>query len=261
MKSKIENLNSLHNSFNNFDEIVIDGIDKINIENYCESLKQKCIQSLNIINIPEDKSKLFDDLLIMALNRYPPFIKKDNNNKNDSDKGFKDAILFLSVLEYSETHDFDKYIIVSNDSGFTKGQKGLKSKFNQHNKSSCELEIKKNVELTQYILDEYELFRELMEYLKNKFYYEVEDYYYCNTYVNVDFDVPISNFEIMTNDTQIYELKENEFEVTLSIKINVNYLDEYIYVKEDLQQKETYIIKKNGENWEHTLNYRCHEIF
>lgn len=260
LKNKIGNLKSLKDSFNNLEAIVIDGIDKIDVKNYCDTLKQNYLENLNIIPTPKDKSKLFDDILTMALNRYPPFIKKDNN-KNDSDKGFKDAILFLSVLEYSNSCDFDEYIIVSNDPGFIKGQKGLQSNFKYHNNGHSELKVKKNDEITQYILGEYELFRELIEYLNKTFYYEVEDNYNCNTHVNVDFDVPMSNFEIITDYTKIYEIEENEFEVTLFIQINVDYLDEYIYVKEDISQEETYIIKKKGEKWEYELTYRVHEIF
>lgn len=76
LNNEIINFKNLNKKFNNFPDTSITGFEKINVELLCENLKLKYINELKIIPIPEDKTKLFENILEMAINRYPPLLKR-----------------------------------------------------------------------------------------------------------------------------------------------------------------------------------------
>jgi len=96
---------------NKFNGITID-YKNFNIDESCEKLKNDYYNQLNIINIPSDRNKLFNEILNMSLNKNPPFIE------GKSDKGFKDSILFLSIEKFAEENLYDKYVLFSKDKAF-----------------------------------------------------------------------------------------------------------------------------------------------
>ncbi len=60
----------------------------------------------------------------MAIDKQPPF-----PNENKSDKGFKDSILICSLFDFAKKTNFDRYILVSTDKGFTNNIDELKIDF------------------------------------------------------------------------------------------------------------------------------------
>ena len=78
--------------------------------------------------------------------KIPPF----SPNENTSDKGFKDTVIWLSLLDYFKNNGEDEILFVTNDNGFLANTKLLADEFNKHTGKT--LEIKPNAyytELTQ----------------------------------------------------------------------------------------------------------------
>lgn len=90
--------------------------------NYPEYIKKKIVEykkeisvGLNeVIEIPIASSNRFESIINRAFGKLPPFEGKDKK----SDKGFKDALLWESILEFSLTHRNSKIIYYSKDNAF-----------------------------------------------------------------------------------------------------------------------------------------------
>lgn len=260
LNERIKKLEDLNEEFDHIQSISINGFDKLNIDEFFDELEENYLNELNIIPIPQDKTKLFNDLLKMAINRYPPFIKK---NKNTSDKGFKDAVIFLSLLTFSEKNDFDKYILVSNDEGFLKGSYGLKKYFKKHSKNSKTLEIIKNDELSSFINEKFELFKDLRKYIHEEFLDEVHDEYTINHYIKIDNDeLKIRDYNLIEHSTKINQIDEHFFELELILLVTIDCRTKDCYFKgeEIIIQKERYIFRKNNENWKCLLKNRKYKL-
>lgn len=65
----------------------------------------------NIISFKKDES-MFSTILERANNKIPPFIE------STSDKGFKDALIWLSLMEYFKQNGENEIVFVTNDNGF-----------------------------------------------------------------------------------------------------------------------------------------------
>lgn len=245
LNDRIKNLEKLKCEFENFSEIKIDN-KKININKYGNTLKEKYMEELNIIPIPENKEKLFNEIFSMALHKNPPF----SNEKNASDKGFKDAILFLSILEFSENSDFNNYVLVSNDKGFIKNMSKLKTKFKSKFNNRNVLEIIHKNELTEYLSNKVSLFKGFMENFYYDFIDEINQEYEKNKYILIDNEKNIIK-DYTIDSTEINQTDENEIEVTRLILIDIPCrLDDcYFGNIEIIIQKEKYILIKEDNNW------------
>lgn len=79
-------------------------------------------------NIIELSTVKINEMYTRALIKKPPFMKK----KGSSDKGFKDSLLWLSVLE-DDHSEYDEIIILTNDNGFIDSKNDLQNEFkNKH---------------------------------------------------------------------------------------------------------------------------------
>lgn len=78
---------------------------------------------MNIISISSDKVSLFETILEMSIKKKPPFIE------GKSDEGFKDSILFLSLLKFAETNLYVNYILFTDDQWFTEIKRNYKYTF------------------------------------------------------------------------------------------------------------------------------------
>ena len=82
-----------------------------NMNAYKNALKNKPINIVEL-NFPSDKC--YFNLINRAFDKRPPFEGKENN----SDKGFKDALLWESILEYKKEHHDTNIILYTNDKMF-----------------------------------------------------------------------------------------------------------------------------------------------
>ena len=101
--------------------------------------------------IPFSKSQeTFSEIIDRVNKKTPPFIK------GSSDKGLKDTILWLSLMDYfSKNSEFESVLFVSNDHGFTENSDTLKKEFNS--KTSIAIEIRNNDFLNQFVEEKKEI--------------------------------------------------------------------------------------------------------
>lgn len=122
---RIKRIKELKNEFENFNEINIE-LHEFDIDKYCDDLFEYYHQNFKTIPIPSNKAYLFDNILEMAINMYPPF------KKGKSDQGFKYAIIYKSLQEFSENNkEYDKFVLVTGDSEFLNPNNLLKRNFFQ----------------------------------------------------------------------------------------------------------------------------------
>lgn len=85
------------------------------IKTKIEEYKKEISGGLNkVIEIPIASNNRFESIINRAFAKLPPFEGKDKK----SDKGFKDALLWESVLEFALTHSNSKIIYYSKDNAF-----------------------------------------------------------------------------------------------------------------------------------------------
>lgn len=73
-------------------------------------------KKIRLIEIPDDKQlkMIFRRMIKRALNLQPPFKRHGER----SDAGFKDALIWESILCYPSIVDFDRVILLTSDNGF-----------------------------------------------------------------------------------------------------------------------------------------------
>lgn len=269
LNKKYSDLEKIKNEFKNFEEITIINND-LGIKKVCENLKKYYFEELNIIPIPSDHNLLFKKILDMSINKKPPFIE------GSSDKGFKDSILFLSLLKFAEENKYDKYVLFSKDNGFSNNTKELQDEFKNHltnfrkHDIYNDLVIIKNKNINSYINTEFKLFTDLKEYIANNFFKILKKKYEEASVINIDFNsYEIDSFEIIEDDTDIHQYDNNEFEVEFFLNIWFFSHEEYShrfrgifndYNNKTVYQSESYIFRKENDEWSYDLNSRVYDI-
>lgn len=97
--------------------------------------------------IPFSKSEeTYAEIIDRVYKKTAPFIS------GNSDKGFKDTILWLSLIEYfSNNNNYESILFVSNDHGFTENIKPLQEEFKE--KTKMHIEIQNNDFLNEMIIE------------------------------------------------------------------------------------------------------------
>lgn len=80
----------------------------------------------------------FKRVIQRANDKLPPF----SNDKNASDKGFKDSILWFSILDYFKCNGENEVLFITNDQGFIKNETFFIDEFNKV--TGKKIEIKSN---------------------------------------------------------------------------------------------------------------------
>ena len=264
----LSELDKLNSSFKNFSSIEINGLDQICIDETIGDLKEKYFNELNIIEIPRN-TELFYDILNMSLEKIPPFV-------GNSDKGFKDAILFLSIIDYAKTNHFDKFVLFTKDKVFKNHEMDFKKRFHfeVHGKKGFindfkEFEINDSSNISEFIINEFELFNDLKNYIQTVFLDILKKEYESNETIEINSsDYEINEFELIEDDIFIYQLEENQFEVEFYLCVyyyceNDNWFildedDKYIY--KNIIQSESYIFEKIDDQWEYSLNSQIYYV-
>lgn len=125
-----EEYQSLKSKFNKCDYFLDGIIPKEKIDSIIKE-EEKKISKLNILKAPKD-SETFEKIVESALERKSPFVK------NRGDKGFKDAIIWESILKSEYIKSLDMFYFFTCDCDFD--SKTLEEEFNSVNKS-CKLKI------------------------------------------------------------------------------------------------------------------------
>lgn len=105
-----------------------------------------------IIPLLKDEAT-FADVLERALMKKPPFISDDisgkSGGKSPSDKGFKDAVLWITMLHYFKENGEPKVLFLSDDKGFGEQAEKLCAEFKTI--TGKDIEIKKNAYIEELI--------------------------------------------------------------------------------------------------------------
>lgn len=113
----------------------IEYVDKKNIDDTLQYIQidiQSRLEVLfkNRIIKYDESSEAFNKIINRALEKIQPFVL--DNEKNKSDKGFKDTIIWLSVIEYFKNQGEDNVIFVSDDTVFSSNNSILINEFKSH---------------------------------------------------------------------------------------------------------------------------------
>ncbi|QMS84834.1 PIN domain-containing protein [Candidatus Xianfuyuplasma coldseepsis] len=102
---------------------------KVNLEDkiilYEKSLDKYIDHHFKDKVISYNKKKMLDKLLERDRYKLPPF----NSNENASDKGFKDSMIWISLLEYFEMKKYQNLYFITSDKGFLNNSNALKTEF------------------------------------------------------------------------------------------------------------------------------------
>ena len=142
--------------------------------NYPEYIKTKIVEykeeiskGLNkVIEMPIASNDRFESIINRAFGKLPPFEGKDKR----SDKGFKDALLWESVLEFALKHPKSKIIYYSKDNAFGDFLLGeFMENIMDSSLSICknESEVKTQLEMWAKEIDKYS-YQPIEEYEENK---------------------------------------------------------------------------------------------
>lgn len=190
----------------------------------------------NIIKF-EKNEKVFSIVLERAYNKIPPFSQSTSTDKNPSDKGFKDTLLWLSLLDYFTTNKSDKEIVfITNDNGFIKNREYLTQEF--FNKTEQKIQIS-NSEFYQNLIsdkkstdsDKNTIIKELsdieLQNLRKEINHAVEDI--CFTWNQEDGEMKEIFFVKYGGivDTELTQYFENMQKI-----INKNIFNEYVSAKD-----------------------------
>lgn len=142
-----------------FPEYSIQENDEINYPKYIETkiveYKENLSSSINLVEeLPIASNNRFDSIINRAFKKLPPFEGKEKK----SDKGFKDALLWESVLEFALKHKNSKIIYYSKDNAFNEF---LHNEFTENVADSSificnnENEVKKQLEIWAKEIDKF----------------------------------------------------------------------------------------------------------
>ncbi|HLD54976.1 MAG TPA: PIN domain-containing protein [Candidatus Nanoarchaeia archaeon] len=113
----IKDLEKINLNFKKFKELqgVILNLPKIEYIPYLDVKKENYLRKYNITKINNPSEKIFPKLIDKVIKKQKPFYKKNNNQV---DSGFKDALIWESILEFVSLNKYDKYFFLTNDSDF-----------------------------------------------------------------------------------------------------------------------------------------------
>jgi rRNA-processing protein FCF1 len=113
-----ESLKTLKNHFKNFDKLpgfILQAPEDFDYNPYLHQRIEEYIAKMGIDILPYPSNERFNNLIQRAVEKRPPFKGKDTI----SDKGFKDAINWESILEFVRSHECENYILYSKDQDFS----------------------------------------------------------------------------------------------------------------------------------------------
>lgn len=195
------------------------------------------------IKLLEIKEELANTVLQSMMIR----VMKDQNKKQPfahsgkyKDAGFKDNIVWESLIHFDGVTDFDKVIFITKDGDYTNCEAEFRDKWNRHisiekDENNVIAEIKKDYEL--YINE-----RDIYEFTQTDYF---KDYLFDNLKIKSeitfnDHNQKIENFEIIDTCKRIERMPPNDdFEENIVI-----YSDIKIHFTEAVQKKQQMVISK-----------------
>lgn len=213
LKSRLDVLRKISYETETIEDIQIEISGTFNETNHIAHIKDSKAKEINLIIIPKAKDELFEKTLNMAINKIPPF------QEGESDKGFKDAVLILSMIDFAKENDYSKFVLFSEDKAFKNAEKKISRFF--IDETSKKLEIRTGKDVQSYISDIYGLFIEFKEFLRYKFYDDLEATIREKHKIVIDDkgECELEEFNISSERTFVEELMEDEYKLTVGFDI------------------------------------------
>lgn len=233
--------NELKNLYKKMEKLYFLNLNEITEMNYSKTIEKLISQFLsnNNINILDIcKESKFSNIVNRALEKKAPF----RGTSGNSDKGFKDALIWESLLEFGESNKAN-YIYITKDKDFLKRQNELRMEFSEVTKKEIIFMEAEELEKTPNMIDKVinnkeELLRvkcveEEFITIKEEFFEELKSTCFQSVVVsgNEFTEINITFYK----DYSFYEINENLFQVSVPSKAILD--DAGIHYELDLKLK------------------------
>ena len=209
-------------------------IDNNNFYELMEKFFSDYFDTKNIkkIEIPNNK-EIFNKIISRAINKEKPFSGKDS----ESDKGFKDVILWESILEYAKKSQSEKYILVTKN----KNDFPLQLKDEFKNRTHKDIRIYYEIaDLQNFVINEQSM--KHIEMLsvekidKNELVNAINEYFLINGIEElISKDLKIENFVNEGNNLYSFDLVEELNDIQYCWKVEITYIDNKIEIDKVIQ--------------------------
>lgn len=254
MSKRLKNIRKFSREFENVPEVNISIHEEFDIEKQIIKIKEAALDSINLIKIPDNGDELFSTVLEMALDKIPPF------EKDKSDKGFKDALILLSIIDYAKNGDFTLFVLFTDDNAFNNNKNDIITRF--EDETSKKLDIVKSKDIQGYLSEKYDLFIDFKSYLDEIFYLELDDEINkINSIVLEDEGIvcDVNSFNINKDKTTINQVSEFEFELKVTFNLIYRCKDGNDSLIEDVYKD--FIFKAADEGWESASEDFNYKVF
>lgn len=244
LKSRIDNLFSCSKETENIEGIEINlSIKKKHAKEIIEKTFKDKLKNIYTIDLPKDKNSMNNQVFDMFVSRLPPF---DNS---DSDRGYKDCIILLSMIDFAKENNFDQFILFTDDNVFLKHKEKISEYFAK--KSKKKLFIEKGKDIQGYVLKKFSLFSPFREFLNEEFFPDLIER--TKEYEKIVLEklgsvCEISSFDINHENTFLEEMEENKFIVNVGFRILCRDIQGRNIELNDVTKKFEFDVKNNLDN-------------
>lgn len=196
-------------------------IPKSNIDELLQSEREKYSDKFKLIKL-KYTSELFEKMVNDALKKNAPFDKRLEGKKADA--GFKDALIWQTIIHSKEIDDCDEFYFFTADLVFKDGEEELVKEFNKHhNKTKINIinikcEGSQRQEVLNTLISKYNLYKtdviklynkEIIIQFIRKMKYKNEDVFY---YSDDKIQVKLVNIDYASFDLSDFYIEEVEKE-------------------------------------------------
>lgn len=203
------------------------------IEEVLNMEKEEYKKKIKVLELPYNKT-IFKELIDDAVKKNPPFDKTKEGKKSDA--GYKDALIWKTILYSKEIDECEKLYFLSGDKVFEENKEYLSREFNNHHpnttlkivffkpdgnqrQNSLQMIIKENHLLETEIIKLYSL-DFILTYIKDiKYKYDEEVHYNENEKIRL-VDIIFGDFTKEDFEINSVKYNENEYEVFVYFSTN-----------------------------------------
>ncbi|WP_196893759.1 PIN domain-containing protein [Aureivirga marina] len=209
----------LSNSYSKLLGIDPNSAKEFDIDNYIHKLESE--EEIPFTSIEINDTSVLNEMTQLAIKKLPPFESKDN-----TDKGFKDAVIYFSILEYLKNHSSNEIFVCVKDIR-------LKEALDKH------IEIK--------IIENYDEFLKMRSDQFDNEYFISQVAEYLNCEVKLIF---VKGYYLNINDDKVVQVNKEDDEFLLIV-------DSGEIIESIKKEKVRIYIDKliNSSNFENTHHY------
>lgn len=128
-----ESYKKLVDKYNTLDYGLKGNLPKNNIDKLVSNERNQIIDKVKVLDIKYSK-KLFNEIVTDAIKKDPPFEKTEGGKKADA--GFKDALIWKTILYSKEIDECDKFYFCSGDKIFIDNKDEFEKQFKKNHKDT-----------------------------------------------------------------------------------------------------------------------------